>query len=73
MMDMHGMMGGMGLIGILLILGLWLIAAPWLLLDSPGPSAAWNDVICGLLIVGLSLPRGRRSAEHYRTWERYAV
>ena len=53
--------------------GLWLVAAPWLLADGAGTAAAWNDIACGLLIAGLSLPRGRRSAEHYGAWDRYVV
>jgi hypothetical protein len=47
-----------------LLIGLWLIGAPWLL--TGGMSAAtWNDVVAGLLVVCLSLPRGSRSTEHY--------
>jgi nucleoside-diphosphate-sugar epimerase/uncharacterized membrane protein len=57
-----------------LLLGLWLVAAPWLLADGLSAGAApWNDVVSGLLIVGLSLLRGRRSAEHYGAWDRYVV
>ncbi len=55
-----------------LLFGLWLVAAPWLLAGA-GIAAAWNDVVCGLVIAGLSLPRGRRSAEHYGAWDRYVV
>ena len=55
-----------------LLLGLWLIAAPWLLVDRTA-GAAWNDVASGLIIIALSLPRGRRSAEHYGAWDRYVV
>jgi nucleoside-diphosphate-sugar epimerase/uncharacterized membrane protein len=54
------------------LFGLWLIAAPWFL--AGGNSAAtWNDAIVGLLVVGLSLPRGARSAEHYGGWDRFVV
>jgi hypothetical protein len=55
-----------------LLFGLWLIAAPWLLVDRTA-GAAWNDVASGLIIIALSLPRGRRSAEHYGAWDRYVV
>jgi len=55
-----------------LLFGLWLIAAPWLLVDRPA-GAGWNDVASGLIIIALSLPRGRRSAEHYGAWDRYVV
>jgi hypothetical protein len=52
--------------------GLWLIAAPWLLVAAPA-GATWNNAIAGLLAIGFSLPRGRRSAEHYGTWDRYVL
>jgi nucleoside-diphosphate-sugar epimerase len=55
-----------------LLFGLGLIAAPWLLVDRTS-GAAWNDVASGLIIIALSLPRGRRSAEHYGAWDRYVV
>lgn len=51
---------------------LWLIAAPWLLLGADGVANA-NSVIIGLLVIGLSLPRGTRSTEHYGGWDRYVV
>ena len=53
-------------------LGLWLMTAPWLLPDKTY-AAAWNDVVSGLIIIALSLPRGRRSDEHYGAWDRYVV
>jgi hypothetical protein len=55
-----------------ILFGLWLIVAPWLLANTIA-GAAWNDVISGLIIIALSLPRGRRSAEHYGAWDRYVV
>jgi hypothetical protein len=55
-----------------LLFGLCLIAAPWLLVDRTA-CAAWTDVASGLIIIALSLPRGRRSAEHYGAWDRYVV
>ena len=48
------------------------MTAPWLLPDKTY-AAAWNDVVSGLIIIALSLPRGRRSAEHYGAWDRYVV
>ena len=50
----------------------WLIAAPWLL---PGatPIASWSEVIAGGALIALSLPRGKRSGEHYGGWDRYMV
>ena len=53
-----------------LLFGLWLIRAPWLLAGAT-VSATWNDIMAGLLVIGLSLPRGRRSAEHYGAWDQY--
>ncbi|KUM25599.1 hypothetical protein AU467_25875 [Mesorhizobium loti] len=52
--------------------GLGLIAAPWML-DGATGAAILNDAAAGLLVVGLSLPRGRRSQEHYGSWDRYVV
>ena len=54
-------------------LGLWLIAAPWLLSGVPSGFATVNSVIAGLALIALSLPRGRRSAEHYGGWDRLVV
>ncbi len=53
-----------------LLFGLWLIGAAWLL-GGANAAATWNDIIVGLLVIGLSLPRGQRSAEHYGAWDRY--
>jgi hypothetical protein len=52
--------------------GLWLLAAPWLL-DGEGALAAGASVVVGVLLIGLSLPRGVRSPEHYGGWDRYVV
>lgn len=37
---------------------LWLIVAPWVLDGVASPLAQWGSDIAGLLIVGLSIPRG---------------
>lgn len=52
--------------------GLWLIAAPWVL---SGGSFLSNsvDVAAGIILIGLSLPRGYRSEEHYGTWDRFII
>jgi hypothetical protein len=55
-----------------LLFGLWLIVVPWLL-SGAITGAALNDIIVGLIVIGLSLPRGRRSKEHYGFWDRYVV
>jgi nucleoside-diphosphate-sugar epimerase/uncharacterized membrane protein len=51
--------------------GLWLIVAPWFFAGATG--ATLNDTVAGLVIIGLSLERGRRSKEHYGSWDRYIV
>ncbi|KUM28558.1 DNA polymerase III subunit epsilon [Mesorhizobium loti] len=55
-----------------LAFGLWLIGAPWLLAGAT-PGSTLNDVVAGLVVIGLSLARGRRSAEHYGSWDRYVI
>ena len=55
------------------LFGLWLIVGPWVAMDPSNVTGVWNDIVCGLLIVGLSLPRGRQSEEHYGYWDRYVV
>ena len=54
------------------LLGLWLIVAPWLLAGGNAVAAA-TDVIAGIVLIALSLPRGRRSTEHYGSWDQYIV
>jgi len=52
--------------------GAWLVAAPFLL---AGASSAGTvaSVAVGLLLIGLSLPQGKRSGEHYAGWDRFVV
>jgi SPW repeat len=52
--------------------GLWLIAGPWLLAGA-STVASWAEVAVGIPVIALSLPRGRRSGEHYGTWDNYIV
>jgi hypothetical protein len=54
------------------LFGLWLAAAAWVL-DAPSALAMLNGILCGLAIIALSLPRGKRSREHYGTWDRFVV
>src|SRR3546814_11716226 len=55
------------------LFGVWLIAAPWLLAGGLSARGAWNDIVAGAVVIALSLPRGRRSDEHYGSWDRYVV
>ncbi len=52
--------------------GVWLVAAPWLLDGIVSPLAAWNSVICGLLLIVLAIPRGPVK-NSYAAWDRYVV
>lgn len=52
-------------------LGLWLLASPFVLGAGFGP-AAWNDALVGLLLIGLSLPRGS-VRDVYGGFTRYVV
>lgn len=51
------------------VAGLWLIAAPFLLGGATTGSTV-NDVIAGLALIALSLPRGP-IREQYNGWQRY--
>lgn len=53
------------------LLGAWIIAAPWFLSGTTS-GATWNDVTVGLVLIALSLPRGR-IRERYATWDRLIV
>ncbi|WP_447954265.1 vitamin K epoxide reductase family protein [Sphingopyxis chilensis] len=53
-------------------LGAWLIAAPFLL-TGVGHLGAIMSVVVGIALIGLSLPRGKRSAEHYASWDKYVI
>jgi nucleoside-diphosphate-sugar epimerase len=52
--------------------GAWLIAAPFVL-EGAGNVATIGSVLLGLALIALSLPRGRRSGEHYAGWDRFVV
>lgn len=53
-------------------LGAWLVAAPWMLAGAT-TGGTLASIALGLALVVLSLPRGRRSPEHYASWDRYIV
>ena len=52
-------------------MGLWIAASPFLLSGAQDGSATANNLIVGLAVVALSLPRGRRSHHHYGGWDTY--
>jgi hypothetical protein len=49
-------------------LGLWFIVAPWLL-GGGTTASVWSNVIAGLLLIPLALPRGA-VREQYGGWQR---
>ena len=53
------------------LFGVWLLIAPWLL-EGFIPTAQWNDVIAGVVIILLSLPRGHISGR-YGSWQPFIV
>ena len=55
-----------------ILFGLWLIAAP-LLLDGGTIAGSFLGTALGVALLPLSLPRGRRSKDHYGSWDRYIV
>ena len=52
--------------------GGWLVLAPWAL-GGASTVASLVSVVLGLVLVGLSLPRGERTREHYASWDRYII
>lgn len=52
------------------LFGFWLIIAPWLL-DGGTVAGGLVGMVAGVLLIALSLPRGRRSKEHYGSWDRF--
>lgn len=52
--------------------GLWLVIAPWALAGASA-TGAWVSMVLGILLVALSLRRGKRSREHYASWDRYIL
>ncbi|MEO6325505.1 MAG: vitamin K epoxide reductase family protein [Thermoanaerobaculia bacterium] len=52
-----------------IILALGIIAAPWVLTGA-STLARWNDLVAGLIVIGLSLRRGP-IRERYGSWNRY--
>lgn len=50
-------------------LGLWMLAAPWIL-GGFTPAAFWSELIAGVLLIAVSLPKGR-IFERYAGWDKY--
>ena len=55
-----------------ILFGLWLIIAPWLL-DGGTVAGSLVGILAGIALIALSLPRGKRSEEHYGSWDRFIV
>jgi hypothetical protein len=55
-----------------IVLGAWIAASPFML-DGAAGLGTVACVAAGLLLIGLSLPRGERSKEHYGGWDRIIV
>jgi nucleoside-diphosphate-sugar epimerase/uncharacterized membrane protein len=55
-----------------MLLGAWLAASSVMVEGSGGAVTVASLVVAALLIV-LSLPRGRRSNEHYAGWDKYVI
>ena len=49
----------------------WLLIAPWVL-DRFATGAKWNDVVAGIALILLSLPRGRIRSR-YGSWQPYIL
>jgi hypothetical protein len=52
------------------LFGLGLLAVPWIL-AAGSARERWFDVAAGILLIALSVPRGRRSAAHYGSADRW--
>lgn len=52
--------------------GAWLIAAPWVL-DGGFATGSTAGAVTGLAVIALSLPRGKRSQQHYGSWDRWVL
>ena len=53
-------------------LGAWVAVSPFLY-GSASFEAQIAHVLLGLAVAALSLPRGRRSGEHYAGWDRFVL
>jgi hypothetical protein len=51
------------------LFGAWVLVAPWML-DGFTSAARWNDVVIGILLILLSLPKGSIRGQ-YGGWQPY--
>jgi hypothetical protein len=49
------------------LLGLWLVISPWVLGFSTVPAPTWNAVLCGLVVLILSLEATRPTRQPHLT------
>jgi hypothetical protein len=54
-----------------ILFGLWIAISPWVLTGAP-PVSRWTDILVGLLLVALSLRRGRLE-EQFGGWNRFLI
>lgn len=54
-----------------ILLGMWLIVSPWVL-EGGSDLSFWNNILCGIFIILLALPRGK-VRERYGSWDRWIV
>lgn len=55
-----------------LVLAAGLVVTPWVL-GGGTVAGGLSDTLVALVVAGLSLPRGRRSQEHYGSWDRFII
>ncbi|WP_039986483.1 SPW repeat domain-containing protein, partial [Paraglaciecola mesophila] len=55
-----------------LLFGLWLIASP-LIVDGGQIGGMISTALVGVFLILLSLPRGKRSHEHYGQWDKWII
>ena len=55
-----------------ILFGLWLLIAPWFL-GGGTVAGSLVGILAGIALIALSLPRGKRSEEHYGSWDRFII
>jgi uncharacterized membrane protein len=54
------------------VLGVWLMVAPYVIGNATTLQST-ASLLLGIVLVGLSLPRGERSREHYASWDSLVI